>query len=304
MPVCYSIHGFGGSHRSAWRRGPWLQDEMASAVLPRMVHVFLDASCPLGHHEFADSVNNGPWGRALVEELIPALEREYAVGGSADSRFLTGHSSGGWSSLWLQITYPDAFGGTWSTAPDPVDFRDFTGVNIYADENAYADAAGEDIPLIRRNEEWVATIREFCTNEFAQQEYGGQFASFNAVFSPRADDGRPMRLFDVETGAIDHAVAEAWRRYDIREILAEHWATLGPKLAGKLHVYCGLEDTFRLEGATRLLQEQLEALGSDAEVLLVEGRDHGNLFAPHPELWPEGMLVRIYREMAERYRSR
>jgi len=113
-----------------------------------------------------------------------------------------------------------------------------------------------------------------------------------------------MRLFDRATGKIDPAVARAWERYDISLTLRRSWKTLGPKLRGKIHVYCGLKDTYRLEGAVRLLKEDLKELGSDAEVILVEGRDHGNLGQPHTELWPQGMMERIHREMRERYRMR
>lgn len=304
LPVCWSIHGFGGSHRSGIRRAKDLADGMAKGTQPRMAYVFLDASCPLGHHEFADSVNNGPWGQALTSEFVPALEAHFQVGGTPDARFLTGHSSGGWSSLWLQITYPTFFGGTWSTAPDSVDFRDFTGIDIYRFANAFTDPDGKPIPLVRRKGEWKVTIQQFVEKELQKSDHGGQFMSFNAVFSPRGDDGRPMPLFDPATGAIDRAVAETWRRYDIGHLLRTRWTTLGPQLRGKLRVFIGTQDTFRLEGACRLLAKDLQQLGSDAQIVFAEGRDHGDLFQPHPELWPDGLLVRIHREMRSHFDAR
>lgn len=301
LPVCYSIHGFGGSHHSAVRQHDRLQAGMKDGTTPRLLYVFLDAQFSLGHHEFADSVNNGPWGAALTTEFVPALEKEFHTFGKPAGRFLTGHSSGGWSSLWLQVTYPDFWNGTWSTAPDPVDFRDFTGIDIYRFDSAFDDPEGKPIQLMRRNGEWVATIRKFVEGEMSQGDHGGQFMSFNAVFSPRGDDGRPMMLFDPKTGTIDRAVVESWRKYDIADVLRSHWGTLGKKLAGKLHVYVGAQDTFRLEGAVRLLQQDLQKLGSDAQFVFAEGRDHGTLFNAHPELWPDGMLERIHREMRARF---
>lgn len=175
LPVCWSIHGFGGSHRSGIRRAKDLAEGMAKGTQPRMAYVFLDASCPLGHHEFADSVNNGPWGKALTTEFVPALEAHFQVGGTPEARFLTGHSSGGWSSLWLQITYPTFFGGTWSTAPDSVDFRDFTGIDIYRFANAFTDPDGKPIPLVRRKGEWALTIQQFVEKELQKSDHGGQF---------------------------------------------------------------------------------------------------------------------------------
>jgi hypothetical protein len=106
---------------------------------------------------------------------------------------------------------------------------------------------------------------------------GGQLHSFEAAFSPRGDDGRPRLVFDRQTGAVDTDVARTWEQYDIRLVLERHWATLGPKLAGKLHVFTGDQDTFYLEGAVALLKESLENLGSDAVVEIHAGKDHGTL---------------------------
>lgn len=301
LPVCYSIHGFGGSMVSNLQRAQSAAANMVKQEIPRMAYVFLEAQFSLGHHVFADSVNNGPWGKALTTEYLPALEATFGIGGSADARFLTGHSSGGWSSLWLQVTYPDVFGGTWSTAPDSVDFRDFTGIDVYSFANAYTDPAGQPIQLVRKDGKWVTTIQQFVEKELGKSDHGGQFMSFNAVFSPRGEDGRPMPLFDPKTGAIDRFVAGTWRRYDIGHLLRSQWATLGPQLRGKLHVFMGTQDTFRLEGACRLLAADLAQLGSDAQFVFAEGRNHGDLLKPHPELWSDGLLVRIHREMRARY---
>ncbi len=300
-PICYSIHGFGGSHRAAWRAGSQLIARMADKAYPEMIYVFLNAKCPMGHHEFADSVNNGPWGRALTTELLPALEHRYVPGATARNRFLTGHSSGGWSSLWLQCTYPDAFNGTWSTAPDSVDFRDFTGIDIYSFTNGFTDPSGETIQLMRKGTEWIRSIQTFVEQEREHQPIGGQFYSFNAVFSPRSDDGTPQMLLDWETGKIDPVVAESWKKYDIAHQLRTRWSDLGPRLKEKIHVYMGSLDTFRLEGATRLLKRDLAELGSDADIIIVEGRNHGSLFGPHDDYWPEGMMSRVYREMRARF---
>ena len=120
---------------------------------------------------------------------------------------------------------------------------------------------------------------------------GGQLFSFEAVFSPRGPDGEPRKLWDRDTGAVDAAVAEAWKKYDIRLHLEKNWPTLGPKLVGKLHVYMGGDDTFYLEGATRLLGESLKRLGSDAMVEIFPGRDHGTVV-------DAALRRRISREMA------
>src|SRR6266568_6234599 len=141
-PIVFEIPGFGGTHTL-----PHIFERQADVAGVEMIYVVLDPSCRTGHHVFADSDNNGPYGKALVEELIPHIEAKFRGLGEPRGRLLTGHSSGGWSSLWLQTTYPDFFGGTWSTAPDPVDFRDFQRVDLYKPgANVFTDADGNPRP--------------------------------------------------------------------------------------------------------------------------------------------------------------
>jgi enterochelin esterase-like enzyme len=289
-PVVYEIPGFGGDHFGASRRS---SVEVAGI---EVIWVVLDPSCRLGHHVFADSANNGPCGKALIEELIPHIEKEYRGLGTPVGRAVTGHSSGGWSSLWLQVTYPDFFGGVWSTAPDPVDFRDFQRINIYRkSENMFKDPEGKDRPLARSGNRPTIMYKPFSDMEVIMG-HGGQLGSFEAVFSERGADGKPKQLWDRRTGAIDPDVARSWERYDIRLVLERNWTTLGPKLAGKLHVYMGDQDTFYLEGATVLLKESLKQLGSDAVVELFPGKNHGSLMDAN-------LRNRIAKEMAEQFRK-
>lgn len=293
-PAIFIIPGFGGTHYDVRDYLDYFGEQGATADSLEFLQVLLDPSCPLGHHTFADSANNGPVGKALISELIPAFDRRYRSIPRANARFLTGHSSGGWSSLWLQVTYPDVFGGTWSTAPDPVDFRDFQRINLYRPgENMYVDSEGEPRPIARRNGQVMIWYRDFAEMEWALG-HGGQLHSFEAVFSPRGSDGRPRLLFDRRTGQIDTDVARTWKEYDIRAILERDWRTLGPKLDGKLHVFMGDEDTFYLEGATKLLKQSLTGLGSDAIVEIHRGKDHSSLMTPE-------LRRRIIEEMAQSF---
>jgi hypothetical protein len=277
FPALYWIGGFGASYRSAHRMQRVFD---ASSLSDRIVRVVLDPACYGGHHVFADSANNGPRGQALVEELIPHLEATYPLVAAPTARFLSGHSSGGWSSLWLQVAYPDFFGGTWSLAPDPVDFATFQGIDLYAaGTNMYRDEAGKPRPIARRGETPFGWYEPFGRMEAVYGD-GGQLRSFDWVFSPRGADGKPLRLFDPATGNVDPEVAEHWKRYDIRLILEENWRALGPRLAGKLHVIAGELDTFYLESAVITLKRTLEDLGSDAVIEIVEGADHGSFATP------------------------
>jgi S-formylglutathione hydrolase FrmB len=301
-PTVYHVHGFGGNHFGAWRAAAGLTKAMSEGKQMEMIHVFLDGSFPTGHHEFADSANNGPWGRALTEEFIPYLEKSFRLMPTSYARFLTGHSSGGWSTLWLQITYPDYFGGTWSTAPDPVDLRNFTGIDATPNstDNAYKNREGKAKNLVRMDGKEIATLEEFAKQEEIQGEYGGQFASFEWVWSPRGKDGRPMKLFNRVTGALDPDVLQAWQNYDIRLLLEKNWAKLEPKLRGKINVICGSADTFHLDEAVVMLCDFLKRKGSDAVCEIVPDRDHFNLYKAFTT-YPDGLEARIAKEMQAKF---
>ena len=297
-PAVYHVHGFGGSHLMAWTQGAAIPAMIKEGKRFEAIHVYLDASFHTGHHVFADSANNGPWGHALTKEFIPFLEEKYHLAPAPGARFLTGHSSGGWSTLWLQVAYPDFFGGTWPTSPDPVDFRSFTGVDATpgSKQNAYRTKTGEVLNLVRRGGKNIASFDEYTKQEVVEGDYGGQIASFEWVFSPKGDDGRPMKLFNRATGEQNPAVQEAWKKYDIRRVLDENWAELGPKLRGKIHLACGSEDTFHLEEAVYMLCDFLKSKGMEDSCLIVPGRDHLNLFPSH-EKYPDGLLGKIDGEM-------
>ncbi len=273
-PVLYVIGGFPGAIREAGMSQMMWGDPDRDQEL---VIIYIEGECGSGHHVFADSENNGPRGQALVEEFIPWLESTYPLIPGPEGRLLTGHSSGGWSSLWLQITYPEVFGGTWSTAPDPVDFHAFQMIDIYAEEaNAYRAPDGSRTAVARgRDGQPALYMDDFCAMEEAIGD-GGQIRSFEWVFSPRGLDGRPRPLFDRTNGEIDPEVAEAWKAYDIARVLKENWKTLGPKLKGKIHVYMGEQDTFYLDEATRRLREQMKELDSDAVIEMMPG-DHSSI---------------------------
>jgi len=302
FPAVYHIHGFGGTHAGAWRAGDALVQAMKEGKQAEMVHIFLDASFSTGHHVFADSVNNGPWGAALTRELIPHLEQRFRLVPQTFARFLTGHSSGGWSTLWLQVTYPDVFGGTWSTSPDPVDFRSFTGIDATAGskDNSYRRADGSIKNLVRVNGKEIASFEQFTLQEEVIGDFGGQIASFEWVFSPRGPDGRPMKLFNRVTGEQNPAVQKAWEKYDIHLVLSRKWPVLGEKLRGKLHLFCGSVDTFHLEEAFNYLCDFLKSKGREDACEVVPDRDHGNLYKAY-KTFPDGLALRIDHEMWAAY---
>ena len=267
-PAIYVVPGFGGRMTSATEIARLLHAPGTGTTLPQAVHVVLDPQGPFGHHGFADSAVNGPRGAALVQELVPSLEARFRLVAAPEARLLTGHSSGGWSSLWLQLTNPDVFGGCWSSAPDPVDFTAFQHGDLSADENLWFDAEGQERPSFRRPvgpmEKVLMTVREEMGMERAIDPTGGsgqQWDAWSAMFGTPDARGRPRRLCDPETGVIDRAlVRESWSAYDIVRLVERRWTRLDPVLRRKVRLLVGDRDNFYLERAVKRMKAKVEAL--------------------------------------------
>lgn len=259
-------------------------DDMVSGAEPKMIWVFLEHDLGGVSHAFADSVNNGPWGRALTTEFIPWIDRAYRTDGKASGRFLTGHSTGGWAALWQQVRYPDVYGGVWATAPDYVDFRRAFQTDLYSpNANVYRDASGAPKSLARSRGEPDVPVEMYARKEAIISEYGGQLASFEWAFSPRGADGRPMPLFDRATGAVDPRVAESWKTYDISRILAETWTSGGRETARKLHILVGTADSYFLNEAVELLDANLKRLGATPDIRFIKDATHGTVLIAGPD---------------------
>ncbi len=300
-PAVYWTHGFGGNLEYVESFGNSIYQRMVRGLMPPMIWVMLDESCATGTHEFADSANDGPWGRALTAEFIPRLEKKYRMDARPSGRFLQGHSSGGWATLQLQINYPEIFGGTWSTSPDPSDFHDFTGIDIYAtNANMYRRDDGTPYPLVRDHDKVLGGTEQFAREEAVLGPYGGQFASFDWVFSPRGSDGRPLPMFNRATGDVDPNVAAYWGdHYDLAHIVTTTWAQRGPQLRGKIHVMVGTADTFYLDGSAHKMDAVLQGLHADAHFTFIPDRTHFDLYTTkvNGKDDPGGLLDVIATEM-------
>jgi S-formylglutathione hydrolase FrmB len=264
---------------------------------PPMICVMLDESLPEGTHEFADSVNNGPWGSALTKEFLPYVESKYRMDARPNGRFLNGHSSGGWATLQLQVNYPQIFGGTWSTSPDPSDFHDFTGPDIYQPHtNLYRKADGSAWPIMRDHGEVQATLEQIAKLEVVLGPYGGQLASFDWVFSPKAPSGAPEPLFDRTTGDVDPQVASYWQdHYDLAHLVEANWAKNGGLLKGRVHLFVGTADTFYLDGPAHLFEARLKKLGADPHFTYIPDRTHFDLYKVGDDRM--GLMWQIMSEM-------
>ena len=231
---------------------------------PRILIAEINHANPYYDDSYAvNSANLGPYGDA---ELIPAIEKQFRGIGEGWARFVYGGSTGGWEAMAVQMFYPDHYNGAFIACPDPVDFRAYTTINIYDDANAFY-LQGTHTRFLQpaaRNYlgQTLGTVQSMNQYELALGSHarsGEQFDIWQAVFGPVGDDGYPKPIFDKQTGVIDRSVAAYWKEhYDLSAILQRDWATLGPKLKGKLRVYVGSADTYFLNNAVYYLEDFLK----------------------------------------------
>jgi hypothetical protein len=306
-PAIYVIPGYGGRDDEAENYLEMLATNKVEEIAPIGVYIVLDPESPLGHHGFVDSPSNGPRETALVTEFIPYLESQFRLVAAPEARLIKGHSSGGWSSLWLQLNHPDIFGGCWSSSPDPIDFHAFQMTDLYDDASMFVDAGGQPTPSLRRlknlQREMVVlmTVAQECGMECAidpNGRSGQQWDAWEAMFSPAAPPndapgrpGLPRRLFDRRSGAIDKAVVEHWSKFDIARKVNENWPALGPVVLDRVRLACGSEDSFYLERAVirfkQMVDRHQDETGASRPgyVLVVERADHDTIHGKIFQRW-------------------
>ncbi|MCE9564856.1 MAG: esterase [Planctomycetes bacterium] len=251
----------------------------------RFVQIVPDGAGPYGDPYQVDSANNGPYGAALTTEVIPHIEKTFRCIGTPKSRFTTGGSTGGWVSFALQVFYPDFFNGCWSQCPDSVTFERFELINLYEDPNAYVNRFGVERPATRTIDgDTISTVRHECQLERVLgvsgkwQLSGRDWASWNATYGPKGKDGLPVPAWDGKTGAIDKSVLDHWKKYDLKLLLKNNWATLGPKLSGgKVNIWVGDADDYFLNAAVRLLKDMTDTLEKpkfDGRILIEARKGH------------------------------
>lgn len=253
---------------------------------PRVLAIEIQHPCPYYDDSYAvNSESIGPYGDAITYELIPEIEKRFRGIGQGWARFMYGGSTGGWEVLAAQVFYPDEYNGCYCACPDPIDFRAYTVIDIYKDKNAYfleSNFKKTPRPAMRNYLGHVsATLQEVNYRELAlgtHSRSGQQWDIWEAVFSPVDSNGYPKTIWDKVTGDIDSTVAQYWKQhYDLSYIMKRDWSKLGPKLKGRIHIYCGDMDSYYLNDAVYLTEEMLKSLDNptyDGEVDYGDRAEH------------------------------
>lgn len=266
-PVFSERFGIDGYNQIQQAEAYQLYKDWTSKDFPRVLVIEVQHPTPYYDDSYAvNSAAQGPYGDAITYELIPFIEEKFRGIGEGWARFTYGGSTGGWEALAVQVMYPDEYNSCYAACPDPIDFRAYCLVDLYQDKNAYyMDGQFKQVerPGHRDSIGIVnATLRQMNYCELAlgsRGRSGQQWDIWQATYSPLGEDGYPKPIWDKITGEIDPEVAEYWREnYDLAYMMKRDWATLGPKLKGKINIYCGDMDNYYLNNAVYLAEEILE----------------------------------------------
>lgn len=291
FPVYFMVAGYGGGYHHYSKTES--TDTLASIPLDTVacIKVYIDGDCSLGHSTYTNSDNNGPVGDAFANEFIPQLDQRFRTNGG---RVIRGHSSGGWTVVYLMTHYPKLFAGGNASAPDPVDFHRFNLTNLYTDNKRieFIDWAkfgeNKDLPEVYDKPNMAHSIEQVIYR-------GEQNISFDAVFGPKGSDGLPEQLFDPATSMMDRKVFEHWKKYDLTQYIIKNWADLKKDLDGKLRVSVGNEDNACLNFAVMLMEKEMKKLGANIEFAYYPGNHFTVVTAAYKKA-QDGFLLKKYQE--------
>lgn len=290
-PVVYIIPGWGGVHYQALSAA--VRKTYGVGLGEAKIFVFLnpESQTPFGLHGFVDSRVNGPWSKALTEELIPHFQKQFRASTDPDLNFLAGQSTGGYSAVYLSLYYPRHFGGAWATSPDPLDFRSFTGVNLYEDKNFFISPDGRERGFNLVDGKFISTLRVAKLTEDFEGE-GGQQQSFEAVFGIPGKNGRPQSLYDASNGNINKNVFVNWKRYDLSAYAKRNAKILKKYMHGRVEIYVGGKDNFLLNKSALAFSENINNSGLPITISVLEKEDHFSVRGP-------SLTLEISRQMDE-----
>jgi Putative esterase len=262
-----------------------------SGEAPKVIAITFRHETPYFDDSYAvDSANVGPYGTAITQELMPALDAKFRTVGQRWARTLTGCSTGGWIAAAQMIFYPDLYAGTFAIAPDPIDFHYFELVNLYEDSNAYfrtSESGWVNAPRPSTREVDGETVTTMAQENLWELALGtnsrsglGNWDIWQAVYGPQGNDGYPAPIWDKVTGEIDPAVAETWKKYDLREIVVNNWDILAEKLAGRIHIYAADDDDYFLENGVRAFEAATNELNPPLDATFVYSNDAGHCAVP------------------------
>ncbi len=267
---CLAAYTNAGPGQVNWRNhGENLPERLdrliAEQRIPPLIMVFPDCYTSLGGNQYVNTPAMGNYADFLLEELVPAIDRDFRTIPEPAGRGVFGKSSGGFGALHLAMAHPGTFAAVASHAGDcgfdRVYLRDFP---VCCDVLARHEGDIEDF------------IRTFWRN---RRPGGADFHTLMtlclaASYSPDPDQPLGLRLpFDLHTCRLDEAVWQQWLAFD-PALRVDQGADALSALVG-LWIDVGNRDQYFIHYGTRELHERLCAAGIEHHFEEFDGSHSG-----------------------------
>jgi S-formylglutathione hydrolase FrmB len=122
LPMVYYLPGYGGSSEDflpAGERLPFkrLVQQLGADGLPLRIAV-VDARNRWGGSQYINSPAQGNYADYVCDEIVPTVEKRFALAKDRNARVIAGHSSGGYGALMLGMQRQKLFGAVIGLSPD------------------------------------------------------------------------------------------------------------------------------------------------------------------------------------------
>jgi hypothetical protein len=157
----------------------------------------------------------------------------------------------------------------------------------------FYDTQGKERPFFLMNGQFLSTIKNFASFESFMGN-GGQMQSFEAAYGIiDKKSGKPLELFNRQTGVINSRVVKTWKPYDLGGVLVKNYTKMAPQLDNKIFLYAGADDNFFLNRSVEIFRQKAVKLHAKVTVELIPGANHWSI-------WSQDFTRRMHKDMDEK----
>lgn len=216
---------------------------------PPFIAVLPDCMTSLGGSQYVDSPGMGAYATWLVDEVLPFVDGRFRTTGRWG---VAGRSSGGFGALHLAMEHPGRF----------------EAVACHAGDMGFDLCWLADLGKAVSGVQAAGGLERFLQTAWEPESWSPQHFSalmilaMSCCYSPDLESEGPVpaRLpVDFETGAVDFAVLESWRRFDPIHRADDPAALDALRRLSLLYLDCGDRDEYLLHLGARRFTAKLAA---------------------------------------------
>lgn len=213
---------------------------------------FPDCFTSLGGNQYIDSIATGGWATFLIEEMLPAVEGAYPVGGSAAKRACFGKSSGGYGAIVHGMLFPDTWGA----------FACHSG-DMGWDRLFYGDFP-KAVTAVEKRGGFAGFLEHIETGEKVKGEdfHTLMILAMGASYDPNPDEVKGVSLpVDLRTCILDERAWERWLAHDPVVMVEREDVQESLRSLKGIFLDCGSKDQYNIHFGTRQMADRLKELG-------------------------------------------